>query len=399
MRAKLTKPLLIFLGLAVVGLLVIKKFYPEFFTSKSTKQFQLLASMKQDYEKVKDLDATGNVEPDKKVVAWERFLKDHGADNPASQEDDEMRKYAQERLDYWQKQLQAPTPAPVPTETPIPTPTEIPTPTPTETPKPEYQNQIGMSFVRIPAGEFMMGSPPKEPGRDRDEGPAHRVQISRAFYLGRYEVTQGQWAAVMGNNPSEFKQCGEMCPVERVNWWDAVVYANALSKKEGLEPCYELKGCRGKPGESLKCTSVQFKGLKCKGYRLPTEAEWEYAARAGSKTRYSFGDSDKQLGQYAWYSANSGGKTHPVGSLKPNAWGLYDMHGNVWELVWDWYAKGYGSQKPAVDPLGPATGQNRVGRGGSWDFEARYSRSATRGYAVPGDRNDFVGFRLARTAL
>ena len=165
-----------------------------------------------------------------------------------------------------------------------------------------YTNSIGMEFMLIPAGTFMMGS---EKGY-ADEKPQHRVTISRPFYLGKYEVTQAQWEAVMGNNPSRFD--GRNNPVEQVSWEDVRVFIARLNAHEGHTR-----------------------------YRLPTEAEWEYAARAGSTSAYSFGDDAARLGQYAWYGDNSGKTTHPVGQKLPNAWGLHDMHGNVWEWVQGWY--------------------------------------------------------------
>jgi formylglycine-generating enzyme required for sulfatase activity len=219
-----------------------------------------------------------------------------------------------------------------------------------------------MDFVLIPAGTFKMGS---DTG-DSDEKPVHEVRLSKAFYLGKHEVTQGQWQAVMGSNPSYFK--GEATlPVEQVSWEDVQEFLRKLNAKEG--------------------------GTK---YRLPTEAEWEYAARAGSTTAYSFGNDERQLGDYAWYFANSGSKTHPVGQKKPNAWGLYDMHGNVWEWVQDWY--GPYSAGSAVDPAGPSSGSRRVFRGGSWIFDARLCRSAYRYRVTPGSRIHYLGVRLLRTA-
>jgi formylglycine-generating enzyme required for sulfatase activity len=218
------------------------------------------------------------------------------------------------------------------------------------------KNSIGMEFVRIPAGEFLMGS-----NNYDNEKPPHRVRISRAFYLGQYEVTQAQWQVVMGTNPSRFK--GETLPVEQVSREDAQEFIRCLNAKEG--------------------------GAK---YRLPTEAEWEYAARAGTTTAYSFGDDPGQLGEYAWFSTNSGNTTHAVGQKKPNQWGLYDMYGNVWERVQDWY--GSYAADAAVDPKGPTTGSNRVVRGGSWLSDASNSRSASRIYITPGDRYNFLGVRL-----
>jgi formylglycine-generating enzyme required for sulfatase activity len=218
----------------------------------------------------------------------------------------------------------------------------------------------GMEFVPIPAGKFTMGS---TNGSD-DERPPHEVTISKPFEMGKYEATQAQWEAVMGNNPSHFTGEANRL-VENVSWEDVQKFIRKLNDSEG--------------------------GTK---YRLPTEAEWEYAARAGSTTTYSFGDDSSRLGEYAWYSGNSGGKTHPVGQLKPNAWGLYDMHGNVWEWVQDWYGK-Y-SAELVTDPQGPSSGSGRMYRGGSWHFDARGCRSAYRGYDAPGSRDRFLGFRLLK---
>jgi formylglycine-generating enzyme required for sulfatase activity len=225
-----------------------------------------------------------------------------------------------------------------------------------------YVNSLGMEFVWISAGEFLMGST----DGDDDERPVHRVRISRPFYLGKYAVTQGEWEAIMGSNPSRFRD-GPRQPVEQVSWEDAQEFIRKLNAQE--------KGAQ---------------------YRLPTEAEWEYAARAGTTTAYCFGDDASQLRAYAWYGDNSDKRTHPVGQLQPNAWGLYDMHGNVWEWVQDWY--GAYTAEPAVDPQGPSSGSVRVIRGGGWFDYARNCRSAFRSYADPGYRNDLLGLRLLRTA-
>jgi formylglycine-generating enzyme required for sulfatase activity len=222
-------------------------------------------------------------------------------------------------------------------------------------------NSIGMELVLIPAGTFTMGS---EDG-ESDERPARQVTISRPFYLGKYEVTQGQWQAIMGNNPSLFRGDPKL-PVEQVWWSDVQAFIGKLNAKEGGNL-----------------------------YRLPTEAEWEYAARAGSTLAYGFGNEVSRLGEYAWYRDNAGGKTHPVGQLKPNAWGLYDMHGNVMEWVQDWY--GRYSDKPVTDPQGSPSGSHRMRRGGAWNSVATVCRSSNR-YSVPGFRDDFLGFRLVRTA-
>ncbi len=242
----------------------------------------------------------------------------------------------------------------------------------------EESSPVPEGFVRIPPGSFQMGSPASEDGRDSGE-TQHRVTITRAFLMQATEVTQGQYRALMGKNPSHFASCGDDCPVEQVSWHDAVTYCNALSHKEGLPECYD--------GDRLK-------GLDCKGYRLPTEAEWEYAARAGSTgARYG------ELDAVAWYWSNSGKTTHTVGKKNPNAWGLYDMLGNVYEWCHDWKS-GYPSGL-ATDPTGPRAGSIRVNRGGSWNSPARFVRAAFRsGYTPVSHLNSlfilFHGLRPAR---
>ncbi len=204
------------------------------------------------------------------------------------------------------------------------------------------------------------------------EKPQHRVRITKPFYLGKYLVTQEQWQAVMGNNPSEFK--GPKNPVERVSWDDCQKFLEKLNAKIGTQ--------RGK-------------------FVLPTEAQWEYACRAGSTTRYCFGDDESGLGEYAWYYANSEKKTHPVGEKKPNAWGLYDMHGNVQESCQDWYDDGYYAKSPTDDPTGPAMDTDHVLRGGSWRRPASDCRSASRDLDVRGyhvsDLN--LGFRVSQVPV
>ena len=224
-------------------------------------------------------------------------------------------------------------------------------------------NSIGMQLRLIPPGEFMMGSPESEANRRPDE-TQHRVRITKPFYLSAHEVTQAQYNRVMGNNPSRSK--GPTKPVEMVSWNDAVEFCRRLSEQERKE------------------------------YRLPTEAEWEYACRVGTTTSYSCGDNVSQLGEYAWYSDNSGNASHAVGEKLPNAWGLYDMHGNVFEWCRDW-RKPYGSQNVLIDPAGPASGSRRVLRGGSFSSLPRLVRSANRIYLQSDDRGFVFGFRLART--
>jgi formylglycine-generating enzyme required for sulfatase activity len=228
------------------------------------------------------------------------------------------------------------------------------------------ENSIGMRFVPIPAGTFTMG----DANGDNNETP-HQVTLTKGFDLGVYEVTQEQYEKVMGKNPSKFKG-KQKNPVEMVSWNDAVEFCRKLSDL---------------PGE--KSTGYV--------YRLPTEAEWEYACRAGTKTKYSFGDSESELGVYAWYVKNSGRTTHPVGGKKPNAWGLYDMRGNVWEWCQDVYdSKAYESRSGITqNPLSTSGSEYRVLRGGSWSyFSCWYARSAFRFRLTPDGRYDNFGFRV-----
>jgi formylglycine-generating enzyme required for sulfatase activity len=251
-------------------------------------------------------------------------------------------------------------------------------------------NSIGMSLVQIPAGTFTMGD-----ANGQDDETPHQVTLTKGFELGVYEVTQEQYEAVMGTNPSDFK--GPQNPVEEVSWNDAVEFCRKLSAL---------------PSE------------KSAGYvyRLPTEAEWEYACRAGTKTAYSFGDSESELGDYAWFGDNSGDqqidalniwntdadnyfdrivnnncRTHPVGGKQPNAWGLYDMHGNVWEWCQDWY--GDYPKGSTTDPTGAASGSDRVLRGGSWGLDSDYCRSAFRNWDAPDNRSINFGFRVLRSSV
>lgn len=258
-------------------------------------------------------------------------------------------------------------------------------------------------FELLYPGSFTMGSPPDEPTRDENERRVE-VTITRPFYLKETPVTQGEWLSLMGNNPSSFSGCGAECPVERVNWWDAVAYCNALSRAEGLEECYTLTACSGTPGETdFSCGGVAFAGLSCHGYRLPTEAEWEYAYRAETTTAYYSGPLqetdcetlDANLDTIGWYCGNSADQPHPVALKEPNAWGLYDMAGNVWEWTGDWY--GPYPEGPVADPEGPSSATSRVFRGGSfYDFPG-LCRAAARNARAPGGHFFTVGFRPART--
>ena len=225
----------------------------------------------------------------------------------------------------------------------------------------EKNNPIAdMEFVQVSAGEFLMGSESEEAWSV--EQPVTRVRISRGFFLGKYEVTQAEWQAVMGSNPSSFDGCGPDCPVENVSWDDVQEFIRKLNAAVGEER-----------------------------YRLPTEAEWEYAARAGtSGGRYS-----EDVDAIAWYEDNSGSRTHPVGRKAPNAWGLHDMLGNVWEWTQDWYGEYPGGE--VTDPQGPASGSKRVFRGGGWSYDAGLCRASFRIYGSPGIRGGILGVRLLRT--
>jgi formylglycine-generating enzyme required for sulfatase activity len=236
----------------------------------------------------------------------------------------------------------------------------------------EITNSIGMKLVLIPKGTFMMGSPESEQGRNENENQ-HEVTISKDYYLGVYEVTQAQYEKVIGKNPSLYQGAivgneNADLPVENVSWHDAVEFCKKLSDLP----------------EEKKAGRV---------YRLPTEAQWEYACRAGSKTAYSFDDEEGLLPEYGWFSSNSSDRTHTVGLLDPNAWGLYDMHGNVWE----WCSDRHGEYpKSAVsDPSGPKVGSIRVIRGGCWINGAANCRSAFRGRITSDVRDFHLGFRLA----
>lgn len=239
----------------------------------------------------------------------------------------------------------------------------------------EITNSIGMKLVLLPQGTFAMGSPANQRDADLDERQ-HEVTIGRDYYIGAYECTQAQYERVMGSNPSQFqtKRLGEDSseyPVEQLSWEEATQFCKRLSDLPEEKAAGRV-------------------------YRLPSEAEWEYACRAGSTTDYCFGDGAKQLTDYAWYQANSDNRTHPVGKKKPNAWGLYDMHGNAWEWCADWY--GNYPARPTVDNSGPKIGSDRVYRGGSWNYAPAYSRSANRTATSPSFKGfDFlsISFRVA----
>ncbi len=238
----------------------------------------------------------------------------------------------------------------------------------------------------IPAGTFGMGAGADDKEANDWEKPQHEVTLTRGFWMGETPVTQGQYQTITGHNPSHFKAVGLDAPVEQVSWYDAAVFANKLSALEGLSACFV--------GSGEKMEGVGNKGsdyVGCKGWRLPTEAEWEYACRAGATTpRYG------ELGQIAWYEKNSGKTTHAVGQKQGNAWGLHDTLGNVWEWCYDW--SGHYSAQAATDLVGAATGTDRVARGGGWLSSAGSVRAARRGLGTPPNRYNFFGFRVVRSS-
>ena len=306
---------------------------------------------------------------DLQVRAWERFAATWAQDNPYSREDDDLRQQARDRLGRARQGAQAAA-APVPA-------TQPPVSTARVGQVQRFTvNGVSFNMVGIPAGSFMMGSPDNEPDRHADEGPQRRVSLG-AFQLGQTEVTQGLWRAVMGDNPSRFSGCGADCPVEQVSWNDAQPFIEKLNQQTGQR------------------------------FRLPSEAEWEYAARAGTTTPFHTGQTitpaQANFDGNSTYNGSAKGeyrqKTVRVGSFAPNAWGLNDMHGNVWEWVQDCYdEQAYRGKAPNDGGAYEVAGCSlRVLRGGSWDVIPRIARAAYRNWNAPDYRNIyFVGFRLAR---
>jgi len=272
----------------------------------------------------------------------------------------------------------------------------------------DLRGPVPGGWVQIKAGKFMMGAAPGELCASKTREMHHQVSFTHKFEITRHEVTQGQFKGVMGYNPAKFTACGLSCPVERVSWHEAAAYCNKLSGRKGVTPCYDCTGS----GTSVTCT-VHWKWMqagssiyKCPGYRLPTDAEWEYAYRAGTTTAYYSGTNDKECygcntpqtnaASIAWYCANAKTTTHPVGKKMPNKWGLFDMAGNVWEWVGDWYTADLGTT-PVKDPWNNTQATYRTVRGGSWDKFAAYVRAAHRYYRTAYTRSSTVGFRPART--
>ncbi len=260
-------------------------------------------------------------------------------------------------------------------------------------------------FVEIPAGRFVMGSPPDEAWRDDDEGPQRTVVFDRPLWVQTHEVSQGQWSALMGTRPS-WSACDD-CPVGRVNWYEALAYANALSRAEGVPECYRLEHCSGEFGrgcpqgapqcrrEVWRCGRATLTDVDCLGYRLPTEAEWEYFTRAGTTSAHPAGSTPEALADIAWYHDNHGEMAAPPrGSKAPNAWGLYDVLGSHAEWCFDRY--GPYATGPVDDPLGPGEGAMRAYRGGAIASHIRAVRSAARRGLDPGQRTVTSGFRLVR---
>ena len=238
-----------------------------------------------------------------------------------------------------------------------------------------------------------------------DENPAHTVTVN-SFFIGRTEITQTDWIAFIGSNPSNFNSCGLNCPVESISWYDAMVYCNWLSEQDCLVPAYysnsSFTDVYGKSGSvwSLPNTAPLFWNQSANGYRLPTEAEWEYAARGGASSNGFKWAGSNTPDDVAWYNANSGGTPHPVAQKQPNELGIYDMSGNVWEYIWDHFSATYYSSSPVNNPTGPASGTSIVRRGAAWIDNARGIRISDRANQSKNNRNvPWGGIRIVRSDL
>ncbi len=284
---------------------------------------------------------------------------------------------------------------------------------PSEAREVTFEEHQGLRMARIPAGTFIQGSPETEAGRVAELEVLHRVTLSRDFVLGVTEVTQDQFARFVGYQPSRFRDCGGDCPVESISWNEAAAFANAVSAVAGLPACYDCSG----EGPSVECELDRGNETPyhCEGYRLPTESEWEYAARAGSRAAFSNGgdlqaadirecgqpvvlDDGTTLSSLDWYCGSTGNtRSRPVAQLEPNAWGLYDVHGNVWE----WCHDGMPTDsltRAVTDPWGAEGEPHRVFRGGGWTDHPRATRAGNRRADLAPTRYDFLGVRIARTA-
>ncbi len=235
-------------------------------------------------------------------------------------------------------------------------------PAPMQTATIDLGGGVTMEFILIQPGSYDMGTN-EDADPDGDASPSRKVTLTQPFYLGKFEVTQEQWEKIMGGNPSHFK--GAKRPVESVSWNACQEFLAKLQERTGRK------------------------------FALPTEAQWEFACRAGTTTRWSFGDLDSRIGDYAWFGDDSGRTTHAVGKKQPNAWGLYDMHGNVAEWCADWYAKYSHARSDATDPSGPSAGGSRILRGGAWGDDSGYLRSTYRNCNGPDGANDGIGLRCA----
>lgn len=233
-----------------------------------------------------------------------------------------------------------------------------------------FTNSIKMEFSLIPPGEFVMGALPTDKDANDDESPIHKVRITKSFYISKFLTTQGNWKSIMNNNPSFFKKLGDDNPIERVSWYLIQDFIKRLNEKEKLKPK--------------------------EGYRLPTEAEWEYVCKAGSSTKYYHSNKSDLLEEYAWFSYTSNRSTQVVGTKKPNAFGIYDMLGNVREWCHDWYDPKYYQKSPVNDPQGPAKGEFKTMRGGSWHCVPRLTRTTQRYHHIPSSKSFLIGFRLVK---
>lgn len=249
-------------------------------------------------------------------------------------------------------------------------------------------SEIPLSYGLVPAQTFAMGCTPGQSDCEPSERPVTTVTLTHALYVGLTEVTQSEFEAQLGYNPTFDRDCGSRCPVDSLSWHESAAYANAVSAESDLELCYACSG----DGADVECEAL-VNPYTCGGYRLPTEAEWEAAARCGEDRLYS---GSVQANAVAWTEQNSGYSPHAVGELSANACGLYDMSGNVWEWTQDWSSDYDGGEQ--IDPSGPTSGSYRIFRGGSWDSARNFARVAFRAADSPDHRGELLGFRLVRTA-